>query len=104
MTQTKRGRKPVYNDGLSKVQRHMQRRRAALRAMKDAPCQDCGGRFPPECMDWDHVRGDNGFTRGSVMSNMHRKWEFILAEIEKCDLICANCHRIRTCARVNVVT
>ena len=60
---------------------------------KDVPCADCGGRFPSVCMDFDHVRGEKLFQIGAANS---RSTENVLAEIAKCDVICANCHRIRT--------
>jgi hypothetical protein len=60
---------------------------------KSHPCSDCGGIFPPECMDFDHVRGEKLFAigEGSTVSR-----ERVEIEIAKCDLICSNCHRIRT--------
>lgn len=65
-----------------------------LAELKSLPCMDCGGTFPPECMDFDHVRGDKSFDFGAgVYSFSLRR---VLEEIEKCDLVCANCHRIRT--------
>lgn len=64
----------------------------------EAPCQDCGGVFPPECMDFDHVRGKKPFSLGSRLA-LKYKWETVTREIEKCDLVCANCHRIRTTRR-----
>lgn len=75
---------------------HRQRqleRHLAVRRLKDAPCADCGGRFPPYCMDFDHVRGEK---RANVAQLMCYSLKAILAEIAKCDLVCANCHRIRT--------
>lgn len=54
---------------------------------------DCGGRFPPECMEFDHVRGEKKFTIGS---HFHRKLEDLMDEAEKCDIVCSNCHRVRT--------
>ena len=60
--------------------------------VKEAPCQDCGRRFPPECMDFDHIRGRKRFTINRIMAA--HLW--LYQEIEKCDLVCANCHRIRT--------
>ncbi|MDP4236659.1 MAG: thiamine pyrophosphate-dependent dehydrogenase E1 component subunit alpha, partial [Bacteroidota bacterium] len=29
-----------------------------MRELKTKPCLDCGNSFPPECMDFDHVRGE----------------------------------------------
>lgn len=60
--------------------------------LKAYPCMDCGNKFPPECMDFDHL-GNKYKTIGQLRSHA---WETVLKEIEKCDLICSNCHRIRT--------
>lgn len=76
------------------TKRHQAKRRAMLDALKDKPCMDCGGSFPPECMDFDHREGE--VKEIMIASALRRAWLDILAEIEKCDLVCANCHRIRT--------
>jgi hypothetical protein len=55
---------------------------------------DCGGTFPPECMDFDHRPGEKKLF--GIGQGLRRKLEALLAEIAKCDLVCANCHRIRT--------
>ncbi len=68
--------------------------------IKSEPCSDCGGRFPPVAMDFDHVRGTK-FRMVSTMVNY--SWERVLSEIEKCELVCANCHRIRTQCRESKV-
>ena len=70
-----------------------------LRKLKDAPCMDCGNRFPPECMDFDHVRGVKAF---EISRAAARTEEAVRAELAKCDLVCANCHRIRTRKRLGV--
>lgn len=72
--------------------------KAHIETLKDAPCMDCGGRFPPECMDFDHVRGEKLFNVSHVAKAL-KNIEKLEAEIAKCDLVCANCHRIRTKAR-----
>lgn len=59
---------------------------------KDKPCADCGKRYPPYVMDLDH-RGDK-FTDVSKMKSY--SIQRLLAEIAKCDVVCANCHRERT--------
>src|SRR6266849_670862 len=63
---------------------------------KARPCLDCGGRFHFSAMDFDHVSGTKLFNVGNSRSYSHFK---ILAEIAKCDVVCANCHRIRTYRR-----
>lgn len=74
------------------------RNRGIVDLAKDRPCEDCGLRFPPECMDFDHVRGEK---RGDVGRMAMQKGAVItlLAEIAKCEVVCANCHRIRTRVR-----
>lgn len=65
--------------------------------LKQNPCKDCGVILPPEAMDFDHVQ--EGKETG--ISNM---WSWgrdkVLVELDKCDLVCANCHRERTVQRL----
>lgn len=84
-----------------------ERHRAAQAALREAnyqrvadlkratPCKDCGTHYPPVCMDYDHVDGPKVRAVSEMISN-HASWEAISAEIEKCELVCANCHRLRT--------
>lgn len=75
------------------------RRYEKLNAFKSQPCMDCKGTFPPVCMDFDHVKGEK---IGDLSKLIQRAgWNTILAELEKCEVVCANCHRIRTAARLN---
>lgn len=58
-------------------------------------CMDCGQTFQdfPSVFDFHHrdpstkVRKPSAFFGG--------KWEKIVVELDKCDLLCSNCHRIR---------
>lgn len=69
--------------------------RALIRANKDIPCMDCGEEFPSYVMQFDHREPAlKLFTIGSSAGAYTR--EEILAEIAKCDVVCANCHAIRT--------
>lgn len=77
--------------------RGMAEKRAAVRALKQAPCMDCGLEWPPFVMDFDHVRGEKRMEVGRMLTQGYTL-EAIMAEIEKCDLVCSNCHRIRTWA------
>lgn len=69
-------------------------RYALMVTAKSKPCMDCGGTFPPECMDFDHRnKEEKEFTIAHKRSYSKAR---ILAEIAKCDVVCANCHRIRS--------
>jgi uncharacterized OB-fold protein len=62
--------------------------------LKSVPCMDCGRSFPPYVMDFDHVRGRKSYEISRV-----RSMAKVLAEVGKCDVVCSNCHRIRTHSR-----
>lgn len=69
--------------------------REFLHALKSVPCKDCGHTFDPVCMDFDHRPGEvKLFTIGNKASAYTP--EKLLAEIAKCDVVCACCHRLRT--------
>lgn len=61
---------------------------------------DCGQSYPFYVMDLDHVpeRGPKLFNLGSV-GRIGCGMAKLLAEIAKCDPVCANCHRIRSYER-----
>lgn len=62
--------------------------------LKQHPCVDCGF-SNPVCMDFDHVRGKKKMGVSQMVSNGH-SLEAIQAEIDKCEVRCSNCHRIKT--------
>ncbi len=73
--------------------------RAAVDALKAIPCMDCGECFPAICMDFDHRPGtDKLFEVGDKIFFLGMKK--LLDEIAKCDVVCSNCHRIRTQSRL----
>lgn len=61
-------------------------------------CKDCGLKYHPCVMDFDHVRGEK-VEHVSVMISRGYSLEAIQAEIAKCELVCSNCHRMRTFRR-----
>lgn len=72
---------------------------AWARALKaDKPCVDCGGVFHPAAMAWDHLPGAEKVGDISTLARRSSR-ERILAEISKCELVCANCHAVRTFER-----
>jgi hypothetical protein len=62
-------------------------------------CKDCGisGARNPEILDFDHI-GTKKFEIGSWAKSA-LSIESVEKEIKKCEVVCANCHRIRTTRR-----
>ena len=56
-------------------------------------CVDCG-EPDPIVLQFDHVRGKK-IKKVSTMIKTYA-WQAVLEEIEKCDVVCANCHSKRT--------
>ena len=74
-------------------------RGAWLRRLKTGrPCTDCRQVFDPQVMQWDHLPGSEKLCDISG-SWTGRTEEEILTEIAKCELVCTNCHTIRTFKR-----
>lgn len=72
---------------------------SALATLKlDEGCADCGYAEDPVALDFDHVRGTK-IANLATMVGARRPLEQLLEEVEKCDIVCANCHRIRTVVR-----
>jgi hypothetical protein len=60
---------------------------------KSKPCADCHVQYDYWIMQFDHLR-DKAFTLGKSAAN--KGISQILEEIQKCDVVCANCHADRT--------
>ena len=60
--------------------------------LQDHPCVDCG-ESDLVVLDFDHLR-DKSFNISRGIRDVG--WEAVLKEIEKCDVVCGNCHRRRT--------
>lgn len=113
-----RAKKNGYNYNCKECQRqssreHYQRNQSEIRAktelsraeairrntqiiedyLKEHPCVDCGF-SNPIALDFDHVRG---VKLGSISEMKKDGWspETLIEEIAKCEIRCANCHRIR---------
>jgi hypothetical protein len=71
-----------------------------LRELRRRPCIDCGVTFAPWVMHFDH-RDPNAksfaLTTGRALLMSRAK---LLEEIAKCDIVCANCHAVRTYAQL----
>lgn len=67
--------------------------------LKDKSCTDCGN-TDPITFEFDHIKGNKMASICKLVEN-GVPWERISKEIEKCELVCANCHRRRTAFRGN---
>ena len=68
---------------------------------KARPCADCGQMFPVVVMDFDHRDPtEKTYKIAQFVGRMSK----LLAEIAKCDVVCSNCHRIRTWQSVGSLT
>lgn len=77
-------------------------RKEAIRELKSKPCTDCGKTYHWFVMDFDHVRGEK---KGNVSTLLQigKSLGRLLEEVAKCDLVCSNCHRLRTWNRLDDV-
>ena len=97
----KDGRQGRCKTCASDLQRARKReRRLKINAIKTKKgCVDCGYNKDPVALDFDHL--DN--KEFGIGDNISRTWHSIEKEIAKCEVVCANCHRIRTARRANWV-
>jgi hypothetical protein len=65
------------------------------------PCVDCG-ESDPVVLEFDHV-GERDENSRDVTGLSSRRWERILEEIAKCEVVCANDHARRTAKRANTL-
>jgi hypothetical protein len=71
-----------------------QSRRQKLNDIKLATgCKRCGYNKHPAALQFNHVIGEKLF---NISQDPKRKWEDIVSEIAKCEVLCANCHSIHS--------
>jgi hypothetical protein len=80
---------------IQKERLQLERTRYLLEYFASHPCVECG-ETDPVVLEFDHLR-DKRFSIGQDL--VRRSWTSIVAEIEKCEVVCANCHRRRTARR-----
>jgi hypothetical protein len=90
--------KKAYHDpkNVEKRRAHKEANRTLLNDLKSKGCVDCGYK-DLRALDFDHLPGQRKLGN---MSDLHKESQAtLLAEIAKCEVVCANCHRIRTIER-----
>lgn len=84
--------------GTYQAERGAQRRAMVADYKLEKGCADCGYKQAHCALDFDH-RGGKTSRNDQVSWLMNSRLELLLAEILKCDVVCANCHRIRSANR-----
>lgn len=90
------GKERLRVSGNRRGRDHKRRSLDYIQSLKTAPCTDCRETFPAPCMDFDHVRGEKTIDISDLVGC---RLDRLIAELEKCELVCANCHRLRTWRR-----
>lgn len=64
---------------------------------ESTPCTDCGKYYPHYVMDFDHLSDKDG-----LIVDFIRRYNLkaLDNEIAKCEIVCSNCHRIRSYNRL----
>lgn len=99
--------KPAMKDGLNswckdcvnaqnhgRLKRYRHNLKLTLMNELGGKCFDCGISGPPYMFDFDHRNPEEkSFT---ISQSRVANLALMLEEVKKCDLVCANCHRVRT--------
>jgi hypothetical protein len=73
----------------------VQTRNLMLEYLKDKRCSHCGIN-DRRVLEFDHIDASTkSFSIASAITSTY-SWNKILDEIEKCQILCANCHKIKT--------
>lgn len=63
---------------------------------KTKPCIDCGKQYAPWIMQFDHRDPATKLADVAYLLNRMKSYKILQTEIDKCDVVCANCHAERT--------
>jgi len=88
--------KRTYADRAEYLRKAVSERRKKLRKMareyKGGKCVLCGYNKCQDALDFHH-KNPNKKDFGLSVKGLTRSWDKIKSEIDKCALVCANCHR-----------
>ena len=74
---------------------HIDQKIAFLQQYKmEKGCSVCGYNEIPQALEFDHI--DRSKKKFGMNKAYKYKWSTIMEELEKCVVLCANCHRKKT--------
>lgn len=69
----------------------------------DTPCMDCKQYFHYSQLDFDHI-AELGDKKDRISNMVYRvSIERVMEELKKCQIVCSNCHRIRSFKRASKI-
>ena len=71
------------------------------RIKSNTPCTDCNGMYPYYVQQFDHVYGEKVDKVNRMVYTS--SYETVMAEIAKCEVVCSNCHHLRTYWRDKII-
>jgi len=82
--------------------RRDEKNKQMLLEMKSKPCTDCKRTYPTYVMEFDHVPGlgKKKSNIAAMAGSRSLTSKSFVEELKKCELVCSNCHRIRTFSRI----
>lgn len=88
--------KVVYKDSAEWRRRVI--RRTSQEVKSTNPCMDCGVQYPYYVMQFDHRPGE---VKSKQLADIPQfgSVKTFLTEMDKCDIVCANCHAMRSFER-----
>jgi hypothetical protein len=88
--------KPKHGKAYNNKKYRKEFRKWAASLKENKPCTDCDKMFHFAAMQWDHLpKYKKEFNIGSISNGGVSKKRY-LEELDKCELVCANCHAVRT--------
>ena len=88
--------KPIREILTSRDRTRRHRYTLAMRAYKTMRgCSVCGYNKCDTALDFHHVRGEKSFTISGAVAGKNVSWERIVEEMNKCEILCRNCHAER---------
>lgn len=87
---------PRKSNAAKMARRRFEAREVLDREKSRSPCKDCGHSYHPCQVD---VLSQEGGRRVPIARMLHLSTARLVAEIRRCDVVCANCSRLRTWMR-----
>ena len=73
-----------------KMTRHLRKQRLLKR--RGGECQVCGYQKSPSALEFHH-RDERRKCFNVSGNNLHKPWDLLVREADKCDVLCSVCHK-----------